>query len=481
MTARILVVGDALADVYVESSVRRISPEAPVPVVLREASGRVCPGGALNVAANAAALGAEVSVVAVVGDDAEAGTLRAELTARGLDVAALVVGAGIRTITKTRFIVRGRQIVRVDEERGPDHYRPFAYAAAQAVEDALAGRRWDVVLVSDYGKGTVTPDLVARLRRSMAAGGPRIIVDPAGRDVGRYRGLWGLKVNRGEAEALLGRELPDRDAIDQGAKELLDAGFEAIWITLGALGSHSLSRAEGPCRHASEERSVYDVTGAGDTFLAALGVALAEGRSVRDATGFANAASGVAVGEVGTTVVHRHQIEAARRGAASWDARCLSADQAAEVAERCRAVARRIGFTNGCFDLLHPGHLDSLEWAARRVDVLFVGLNTDESVRRAKGAGRPVQTCRDRARLLLALRAVDYVVPFGEDTPEALIRRIRPHALFKGEEWAHFVAGREFVESYGGRVELVPRTPGYSTTTLLRSQRDDGDRAVPGA
>lgn len=477
MTARILVVGDAMVDIYMQTRVDRISPEAPVPVVLRNGAVQVCPGGALNVAANAAALGGDVAIVAVIGAENEAVAVRANLESRGVDIRCLFTAQDISTVTKTRFIARAQQIMRVDDETGAGHYLGFRHVVAQLLEDALRRNPGQIVLLSDYGKGTVAPEHLTLLRQYGANGGPRTIVDPFGRQSSRYTGLWGLKANRSEAEMLVDRDLPDWDAVEAAARSLSCEGFETIWITLGGLGSFVLSTPDSGSRHVSRTRSVYDVTGAGDTFLAALGVALSEGSDVRAATDFANAASGAAVEQAGTSVVSRSAvIEDPLVVDSSRINRLLSVEQAESAAERCRRLGRRIGFTNGCFDILHPGHVDSLDWAAKHVDVLFVGLNTDDTVRGTKGLDRPVLACVDRGRMLLALRAVDFVIPFSDPTPEDLIRRIRPDVLFKGEEWAHFVAGREIVESYGGRVELVPRTPGFSTTSLIERVRQT---AVP--
>jgi D-beta-D-heptose 7-phosphate kinase / D-beta-D-heptose 1-phosphate adenosyltransferase len=469
MKARILVLGDAMIDIYVQTKVDRISPEAPVPVVRKNGAVQISPGGALNVAANAAALGGDVAVVGVLGAEPDAGAVRADLESRGVDTRGLYTAHNVSTVTKTRFIARSQQIMRVDDEIGPTHYLAARQVVTRLLEDALRRDAHQIVLLSDYGKGTVAPEHLAMLRQFGANGGPRTIADPFGRISGRYGGLWGLKANRIEASALTGHDVLDWEGSEEAARALSLEGFETIWITLGGLGSLVLSAPGSASRHPSRSRSVYDVTGAGDTFLAALGVALGEGGTIRDATTFANAASGAAVEQAGTTVVSRSALKDGHNS--SGGDRLLNFDEAAMMAEHFRGLGRRIGFTNGCFDLIHPGHVDSLDWAAQQVDVLFVGINTDDTVRDTKGSDRPVFTCVDRGRMLLALRAVNFVIPFSEATPEDLIRRIRPDVLFKGEDWAHFVAGREIVESYGGCVKLIPRTPGFSTTNLIERIR----------
>ena len=472
MKPRILVVGDAIADCYVQGRVGRISTEAPVPVLARDQAEQLCPGGGLNVAANAAALGAKVTIVSLVGGDVAGEEVRRALERRGVDIQDLGSAPGLATITKTRFVSRGQHIIRVDQDAGENHYSRWSVAIHEALARALVRHDYDIVLLSDYGKGSVSPNLIRSLVRASRERGFPVVVDPCGRDIQRYRGLWGLKANRTEAEALLDRPLANASALADGARSLQAGGFEAVWITLGAEGCVTLY-GDDLQHHPSRARSVFDVTGAGDTFLAALGVALVPARDPYAATAFANLAGGLAVAKAGTSVVHRDEVLRENepldldRMQGDGLSRLLDLETAADMAGQCRDHGLRIGFTNGCFDLLHPGHANALGWIARRVDVLFVGLNSDGSVRRQKGADRPVYRLADRARLLLALRAVTFVVPFPEDTPERLIGAVQPDILFKGEDWAHFVSGRELVESRGGRVELIPLTPGYSTTRIL--------------
>lgn len=472
MKPRILVVGDAIADCYVEGRVGRISPEAPVPVLAKDQAEQLCPGGGLNVAANAAALGGRVTVVSLVGSDAAGNEVRSALERQGIDTEGLHSEPNAATITKTRFVSRGQHILRVDRDSGENHYSRWSGVVHQALERMLTRREYDVVLLSDYGKGSVSPNLIRTLAAASRERDLPVVVDPCGRDLARYSGLWGLKANRAEAEVLLGRSLTNGFSLADGARSLQAAGFDAIWVTLGSEGCLTLYRDE-LRHHPSRARSVFDVTGAGDTFLAALGVALVPARDPHSATAFANLAGGLAVAKAGTSIVHRDEVlrenEPLDLDQMRGDglSRLLDMDGAANRAAQCRSRGLKIGFTNGCFDLLHPGHVDGLEWIARRVDVLFVGLNSDESVRRQKGTDRPVYRLLDRARLLLALRAVTFVVPFPEDTPERVIDTVQPDVLFKGEDWAHFVSGRELVESRGGRVELVPLTPGYSSTRIL--------------
>jgi D-beta-D-heptose 7-phosphate kinase/D-beta-D-heptose 1-phosphate adenosyltransferase len=481
MTAPLVVFGDAIADYYLQGSVTRISPEAPVPVMVSNDDASLSLGGALNVAANAAALGAQVALVAAVGDDAAGRALAARLSDLGIDTADLLMQPGVTTITKTRYLARGQHLARMDREAGANHYGSCARGVTEALQRALSKNQDAMVLVSDYGKGTVADSHLTHLAGDCSRN-RKVIVDPSGPSIERYKGLWGLKANRAEAEALLGERLSDRVSLGAGVHRLRELGFSAVWITLGDEGSVFLA-ADGDVHwQASRARSVFDITGAGDTFLAALGVALTQNREMAAATAFANAASGIAVERMGTSVVQHHELAGALRATAlgadgDWRSRYLEPAQAAEEAERCRDLGLRVGFSNGCFDLLHAGHIDSLEYAAEQIDVLFVGLNSDESVSRAKGPGRPIQTCELRARALLGLRAVDYVVPFEETTPEKLIRSLRPDILFKGEDWAHFVAGGDFVESYGGKVRLVPLTPGLSTSDLVTRIRSSSDDA----
>jgi D-beta-D-heptose 7-phosphate kinase/D-beta-D-heptose 1-phosphate adenosyltransferase len=431
------------------------------------------------VAANLAALGAVVDVVAVVGGDAAAATLRGLLGAAGIADAGLVEDGSRPTIRKTRVVSQNQQLLRIDEERTT----PLAAEVETRVLAALE-RAWDaadLVVVSDYGKGVLTPRVLARLcgggRAARAAGGPRVIVDPKGRDYARYRGAYLLTPNRMEAETATGIDLDEPDGIRRAAEVLCGmADLEAALITLGAQGMYCrLADGSAEWSIPSVARAVYDVTGAGDTAIATLGFALASGAGLEQAMRLANVAAGITVQRFGVAAITADEIEQALDGSLPTagklvDRRELLARLAAE-----RRAGRKVVFTNGCFDVLHVGHLEYLQAAAREGDLLVVAVNDDDSVRRqGKGPGRPVNTATDRAALLAGFECVSLVTIFSEDTPLELVQELTPDVLVKGADWAEKgVVGREWVESHGGRVVLVPLREGHSTTaTLQRMERD---------
>ena len=465
---RVAVLGDVMLDEYLSGSVERISPEAPIPVVACS-SHKMNPGGAANVAANLATLGAEAVVIATAGEDEAAARLRGALKDMGVDATHLLAIPGRPTTRKLRVVSAGQQIVRVDfEETGALATVDIA-RIGRAVDSALSG--CDVLVVSDYNKGACHPEV---LRHAIAAARRRgipVLCDPKGRDYAKYAGASIITPNRREAGEATGHELADDAAVEAAAQTLREKlNLEACLITLGPDGM-LLAAAEGAARKAEAfTQDVADVTGAGDSMIAALALALASGRSYWEAALFANAVAAVAVSRHGSVAVELAEV-VLRYGDAPdvpSSGKIMTRAQAAARAMELRREGRRITFTNGCFDVLHAGHVENLEASAAFGSFLVVGLNDDDSVRRLKGPGRPVNTVESRARVLAALSAVDCVVVFAEDTPEALIREIRPDVLVKGADYqSKHVVGRDFVESYGGRVELVGLKPGYSSTNLI--------------
>lgn len=465
--SRVAVLGDVMLDEYLSGSVDRISPEAPIPVVACS-SHKTNPGGAANVAANLATLGADVSIIAIAGEDEAAMRLSATLKDMGVDAAHLIAIPGRPTTRKLRVVSAGQQIVRVDfEETGALAATDIARIGG-AVDSVLAG--CDVLVVSDYNKGVCHPEV---LRHAIAAARKRgipVLCDPKGRDYAKYTGASIITPNRREAGEATGHELVDDAAVEAAAhvlREKLD--LEACLITLGP-GGMLLVEAQGARKAEAFAQDVADVTGAGDSVIAALAVALASGGSYWEAALFANAVAAVAVSRHGSVAVELADVVSRYGNAADVPSsgKIMTRAQAAARAAELRRQGRSVTFTNGCFDVLHAGHVESLEASAAFGSFLVVGLNDDDSVRRLKGPGRPVNTVASRARVLAALSAVDCVVVFAEDTPEALIREIRPDVLVKGADYrSKLVVGRDFVESYGGRVELVDLKPGYSSTNLI--------------
>ncbi|MFZ5677481.1 MAG: D-glycero-beta-D-manno-heptose 1-phosphate adenylyltransferase [Pseudomonadota bacterium] len=464
---RVAVLGDVMLDEYLSGSVDRISPEAPIPVVACTAR-RTSPGGAANVAANLAALGAEAAIIAIAGEDEAAAQLRGALRDMGVDAAHLLTIPGRPTTRKLRVVSAGQQIVRVDFEETGELAATDIAQIRQAVETALA--HCDVLVVSDYNKGACHPEALRHAIALARLRGIPVLCDPKGRDYAKYAGATIITPNRREAGEASGRDLVNDGAVEAAAQTLREKlALEACLITLGPDGM-LLVEEEGPRKAEAFTQAVADVTGAGDSVIAALALARACGRSNWEAALFANAVAAVAVSRHGSVAVELDDVVSRYGPAADIPSagKIMTRGQAAARAAELRREGRRITFTNGCFDVLHAGHVDNLEACAGFGSFLVVGLNDDDSVRRLKGPGRPVNNVEARARVLAAMSAVDCVVIFAEDTPEQLIRAIRPDVLAKGADYqSKLVVGRDFVESYGGRVELVGLAPGFSSTDLI--------------
>lgn len=466
--SEVLVVGDVMLDRYIMGSAARISPEAPVPVVLQEAD-RCVPGGAANVAVNAAALGAQVSVVGLVGRDDGARWLREALAAHNVLGDGLVADPGRPTTQKLRVLSGTQQMVRIDQEiasaPGPE--------TAQHLIDTVRrkARRASVVVFSDYAKGVLKSGLAEAMIAAAREAGATVLVDPKSRDLSLYRGAHYITPNRKELHDATGLAVEtDEDVI--AAARIASGAFGGDLVVTRAERGMSLIRAGAEPFHVpANVRNIFDVTGAGDTAIATLAVALAARVPVEEAVVMANTAAGVSVGKVGTSIVSRAELKAAlevESPSATPHGACLDWNEAREVVARWRVRSERIVFTNGCYDLLHPGHVSLLESAAKHGDRLIVGINSDASVSRLKGPTRPVQREAFRAQVLGALRSVDLVVIFDEDTPLDLIKALQPDVLVKGADYAeHEVVGGQEVKSWGGRVVLVPIVAGHSTTNLV--------------
>ena len=467
-TTRILVVGDLILDRYADGKAQRVSPEAPV-LVFEAGEERYLLGGACNVAANLRELGASTSVLGVIGDDEGGRTLRQLLQDADIDTQALVVDPTRPTTRKTRYVAKTMQVLRVDEES-----RAPVGGTAEAQMLAILEQRpfpWKSVLLSDYGKGVLTPRVIQAAIAAARSQGGVTVVDPKGKDYSIYRGVDLLTPNREEAEAATGVSIKTTEDLHRTAQRLREiTGIRTAVITLGKDGIF-FEREDGTHRIIpTEARQVFDVTGAGDTVVAVLTFCRAAGVSLEDSLRLANHAAGITVAKLGTWAPSRREV-LARLGenSVSSGGKVLSLEAAIEVASRLRAEGRRLVFTNGCFDILHPGHCDYLAKSRSYGDALMVGINTDASVQRQqKGPGRPINCLEDRAAVLAALQAVDYVVAFDDDTPKDLIEAITPHVLAKGEDWRDKgVVGREWVEAHGGQVLLVPLVPGRSTTNVV--------------
>ena len=459
---RVLVVGDLILDRYVQGEVPRISPEAPVPVlqVNRE---ELRAGGAANVAANLAGLGADARLVGVIGRDDAGQALREAIAGSGVGVSGIRVDPRRPTVEKTRLLARHQQMLRFDREQA----EPLGQAIEDKVLKTLARfeGRVDAVVLSDYGKGVLTQAVIAKA----CALGAEVLVDPKGSDYSRYRGSHLVTPNAAEAREASGIDTKDLEGCRRAARVLMErGGFRAVVITRGAEGIYFVQGDGDEGDAPTVARGVFDVTGAGDTVIATMALARAAEIPLQWAVTLANAAAGLVVERLGACTVSREQLAAALRGSSSTEKKCVELEAAAALTARQRALGRRVVLTNGCFDLLHAGHVESLEFARSQGDFLVVAVNGDASVRRQKGPSRPVQPLDARKRTLAGLASVDLVVSFDEDTPEKVIEELVPHVLVKGEDWAgRGVVGREFVEQHGGRVVMAPLFGSLSTTKLI--------------
>lgn len=461
---RLLVLGDLILDRYLFGEVSRVSPEAPVPV-LREEEGRERLGGAGNVLANLWGLGAEARGVGVAGTDPEGERLAALLGDRG----EVVRDPSRPTTVKTRAVARGQQILRVDREGT----HPLAGGIEAAVCSLVSreARGCQGIVISDYRKGVCTPRILKMVIDIARSEGIPTVVDPKGSDFSRYRGAEILTPNLAEAESALGVSFQDEAAFAKAAVELVEAyDLETLVVTRGADGISTYGRGGAKTHIPARGRAVYDVTGAGDTVAAAITLARARGVSLPEAVAFANLAAGVVVGKVGAVPVTREEILSVLGGGGGG--KVLAPDELSRVLQERRARGERIVFTNGCFDILHVGHVRLMRFSRSLGECLVVGLNTDRSIRRGKGKERPVLAEAERAELVAGLDAVDYVTLFDEEIPERLIRQVRPDILVKGADYeGEVVVGREFVESYGGEVVLAPMVDGVSTTAIIERIR----------
>lgn len=476
----VLVLGDAMLDRYVSGDVRRISPEAPIPI-LRATSRRAVPGGAANVAHNVAAMSGQAILVAAIGDDSGGEELTALLDAMP-NLAARLVRLARPTTVKTRFVSHGQQLLRLDDEDPAGLAGPDAEAILAAFAAALPEA--DCVVLSDYAKGVLS-DAVLRgaIARARAAGVP-VVADPKRADLSAYRGVTVLTPNQGEAAAATGiAGLDDESVTRAGQRALRDAEVEAVVVTRSERGL-TLVRPDHPALQiAARARAVADVSGAGDTLVAALALALAAGAALPDAAALANLAAGIAVGKQGTATVSADELAELlhQRERSAIDVKLAETGAAMSTVALWRRAGLRVGFTNGCFDLIHPGHVRLLARARAACDRLVVGLNSDASVRRLKGADRPVQAEQARATVLAALASTDLVVIFEEDTPERLIAALLPDRLFKGADYRmDQVVGASIVLAAGGEVRLIPLEDGHSTTAMIARARE-AERAVGGS
>jgi D-beta-D-heptose 7-phosphate kinase / D-beta-D-heptose 1-phosphate adenosyltransferase len=473
----ILVVGDVMLDKYIHGSVERISPEAPVPIVYATRRTQQ-PGGAANVAMNVAGLGARAAVIGLAGDDEDGASLAALLQSGGVD-AHLIAVPGMPTTSKLRILGGSQQMIRLDIETAAER-PPESYSSLVAKVRALLPEI-DALILSDYAKGTLTEEVCQTLIGEARQAGLPVFVDPKGRDFQRYRGATTISPNLKELALVTG------DTTDMATEEILEnsrplvskLGLDYLTVTLGAEGI-AIQDACGEFYAPAIAKQVFDVSGAGDTVIATMAVAAACGIPVRDAARLANAAAGIVVGKLGTIPIERHELVAALTEFSGTETqeKALDLDRLLVRAAEWRASGHTIVFTNGCFDILHVGHIALLEACRRFGGKVVVGINSDASVSGLKGPTRPIVGEHERARILAALAATDAVVVFDSPTPIDLILALRPDVLVKGGDYVEeTVVGAAAVKSWGGRVAIVPTVEGFSTTNVVRKLAEQGARS----
>jgi D-beta-D-heptose 7-phosphate kinase/D-beta-D-heptose 1-phosphate adenosyltransferase len=470
----VLVIGDIMLDRYVWGRVKRISPEAPVPV-LKVSDENLSLGGAANVAVNLKSLGAKVELYGVVGRDLEGEKLIDLLKQVEIKSEGIIFDPKRPTTTKTRLIAENQQIARVDRED--------TFPVSNDLEDELLNlltkstetQTPHGIIISDYAKGTINENLSAEIIKLAKQKGIFVAVDPKGGDFTKYKGASVITPNEREAEEICGFSIKDGKTLKKAFEILIEeTDVDGLLITRGKQGISFYVKGGNVKTIPSEAREVFDVTGAGDTVISAFTLAFLSSNSWEDSVKIANLAAGIVVSRIGTATVTRGDLLSHfENNKYSLNDKILTEEVLSVIIPRLKANGKKIVFTNGCFDLFHIGHLKLLREAKKLGDMLIVGINTDDSVKRLKGEGRPLISENDRADLIAALDFVDYVVLFQEDNPSELIKAIKPDVLVKGSDYKpENIIGREFVESYGGRIYTIPIVEGISTTYLLNKIRN---------
>jgi D-beta-D-heptose 7-phosphate kinase/D-beta-D-heptose 1-phosphate adenosyltransferase len=473
--ARVLVIGDVILDRYVTGAVHRLSPEAPIPV-LRPSADRCTLGGAANVALNIATLGARATLVGVIGTDSAGNAVERLISeTRGM-TSALVRIADRPTTAKTRFMTGSHQLLRLDEETTACLDAPGAAAVLEAVKNCLDAA--GVVVLSDYAKGVLCDGVLDAILALTAREGLIVIADPKRPDFAAYRGATILTPNEHEVRLATRIEADQDTGADRAGHLALEAtGAEAVLVTRSAKGLTLVRRDNEALHLPTRAREVADVSGAGDTLVAALAVALGAGARLPEAAMLANATAGISVGKQGTATVSRQELldELHLADLVQTDRKVSSLEDALEKVADWHRRGLKVGFANGCFDLIHPGHVRLLSEARAACDRLIVALNTDASVKRLKGPSRPLQTEVARATVMASMAPVDLVILFDEDTPLAAIQALRPDVLVKGSDYTvDQVVGGDLVQGWGGKVVLVTLREGHSTTGTIRRMTTPG-------
>ncbi|CAH8182596.1 bifunctional D-glycero-beta-D-manno-heptose-7-phosphate kinase/D-glycero-beta-D-manno-heptose 1-phosphate adenylyltransferase HldE [Vibrio aestuarianus] len=460
--AGVLIIGDVMLDRYWYGPTGRISPEAPVPVVKVE-NNEERPGGAANVAMNIASLGGHAHIVGLTGIDEPARVLTETLTALKVkcDFVAL---PNYPTITKLRVLSRGQQLIRLDFEDKFENTDPQLILSR--MDQALPYVK--AVILSDYAKGAL--EHVQQLIQKARAAKVPVFIDPKGADFERYRGATLLTPNMAEFEHVVGKVKSDQELVDKGLALIEEFDLEALLVTRSEHGMTLLRRGQKPFHLPTLAKEVYDVTGAGDTVISVLAASVSAGKPLDEACALANAAAGVVVGKLGTSTVSTIELAEAVHGSKDTDYGVIGEQALIEAVKKAQAKGEKVVMTNGCFDILHAGHVSYLNHAGQLGDRLIVAVNTDESVKRLKGPGRPVNPTDRRMAVLAALGAVDWVVPFSEDTPQRLIAEVLPDLLVKGGDYKpEDIAGGKEVIAAGGSVKVLNFEDGCSTTEIIEA------------
>lgn len=479
----VLVLGDLILDTYVSGKVSRISPEAPVPVVLEQKQWAAL-GGAANVAANIAAFGGDVRLCGRIGDDTDGQAFLKICENMGIDSKTVIRSRSVPTTRKLRVMAAYQQVVRIDSESTELLNEDASKSALRAVQDFLLLEGSKAIVLSDYGKGVCTASLVQSVIKLANEKNVPVITDPKSLEMTRYQGTTLLKPNLSEGREMLKTQYPgERFAtLDDEVKKICEvilarSGARNVVLSLSERGVTVQGLdVDGESHFESTALQVADVSGAGDTMVSFLAMGLGAGIGVSRSVQLANIAAGIVCGKLGTATVSAAEFlnEFKQLTDETKPEKILPGDELAELLSQARSSGKSVVFTNGCFDLLHAGHVEVLQRAKSFGDILVVAMNSDLSVQRLKGPQRPIQTEQDRAKILAALACVDYVTIFGEETPAKLISLLKPAVLVKGGDYsADSIVGAREVKSWGGRVEIIPLVKGRSTSNIVEKARDN--------
>lgn len=468
----LLVVGDLMLDEYLWGDVDRISPEAPVQVVSVQKEDYAM-GGAGNVVNNVVALGGKVSAAGVIGTGRNGQFLLDMFNELGVDTEGIIKEPGRATTQKTRIIAANQHVLRIDRETKKDISTSTLDNLAQFIEKKIPDV--DLVLISDYGKGLITKNLLSRVILSAKKHNKLTVVDPKGLDFSKYSGVSLLTPNKKEAALASGVEIHDQPSLERAAGKIFEnVSLGKLLITCGKDGMVLFEPDKAPFHVRAEARQVFDVSGAGDTVLAVLGLAIASGASVQDSITIANTAAGIVVGKVGTATVSKQELLLSMR-TDGLPAKYKDLSELPALIKDLKKKGKRLVLTNGCFDLLHAGHIMLFSASKQKGDILIVAIDDDESVKALKGPGRPVINAKERVRIISALDAVDYVVVFSSRELIRLIEIIQPDILTKGSNYTTTqVFGREHIEALGGQVVLIPVTEDISSTRIIDTIKGGG-------